>query len=106
VRGEAIGDMAGLRIAYLALQRSIRRKPVPAVNGFSAEQQFFIALAQHRGAAESLELQRQLVKTDTHAVAKYRVIGPLSNAPEFQQAFACPPASPMVRPPEARCNVW
>ena len=65
-----------------------------------------VALAQYRGGAESLELQRQLVKTDTHAVARYRVIGPISNAPEFQQAFACQPGSPMVRPPDARCQVW
>src|SRR5262245_13203010 len=106
VRGEAIGDMAGLRIAYLALGRSIRSKPVPSVNGESPEQQFFIALAQHRGAAETLDLQRQLVRTDSHAVAKYRVNGRLWTAPEFHQAFACAAGSPMMRSPGARCSVW
>ena len=106
VRGEAIGDMAGVHVAYVALQRSMRRRPVPAKDGFSPEQQFFLALARHRGGAESLELQRQLVKTDSHAVAKYRVIGPLSNAPEFQQAFSCAAGAPMVRPAEMRCTVW
>jgi endothelin-converting enzyme/putative endopeptidase len=59
-----------------------------------------------RGAAESIELQRQLVKSDSHAISKYRVIGPLSNSPEFQQAFACPAGSAMVRLPERRCAVW
>jgi putative endopeptidase len=32
------------------------------------------------------------------------VIGPLSNMPEFQQAFSCKAGSPMVR--EKRCAIW
>jgi endothelin-converting enzyme/putative endopeptidase len=106
VLGEALGDLAGMRLAYRALLRSMERHPVPTIDGFTPEQQFFIAWGQFRGAAESLELQRQMVKTDSHPTAKYRVIGPLSNAPEFQQAFACKVGSAMVRPPEQRCTVW
>jgi putative endopeptidase len=106
VLGEAIGDQAGVRVAYLALQRSMQRHPVPVIDGFTPEQQFFIAWGQYRGAAESLELQRQMVKGDPHPPSKYRVIGPLSSAPEFQQAFACKAGSAMVRPPERQCAVW
>ncbi len=39
-------------------------------------------------------------------VAKYRVIGPLSNLPEFQQAFQCKADAPMVRKAQERCDVW
>jgi putative endopeptidase len=106
VLGEAIGDLAGVRLAYRALERSMQRHPIPVIDGFTAQQQFFIAWGQYRGAAESLELQRHMVKVDTHATARYRVIGPLSNSPEFQQAFACKAGSAMVRPPEQRCAVW
>jgi endothelin-converting enzyme/putative endopeptidase len=106
VLGEAIGDLAGVRLAYRALHRSMQREPVPSIDGFSPDQQFFIAWGQFRGAAESLDLQRQMVKADPHPIAKYRVIGPLSNTPEFQQAFACQTGSAMVRPPEQRCVVW
>jgi len=106
VLGEAIGDQAGVRVAYLALERSMQRHPVPVIDGFSPEQQFFIAWGQYRGAAESMDVQRQMVKADSHAISRYRVIGPLSNAPEFQQAFACQAGSAMVRPPERRCAVW
>jgi endothelin-converting enzyme/putative endopeptidase len=79
---------------------------VPVIDGFSAEQQFFISWGQFRGAEESLELQRKLVKGDPHPVAKYRVIGPLSNSLELQQAFGCKDGAPMVRPPAERCAVW
>lgn len=104
VMGEAIGDLAGVRLAYLALERRLKLQPVPALDGFSAAQQFFISWGQYRGVAESLELQRQMVKGDGHATAKYRVIGPLSSSPEFQRAFACRDGAPMVKP--KRCSVW
>lgn len=106
VLGEALGDLAGLRLAWRALQRWLQRHPGPTIDGFSPEQQFFIAWGQFRGAAESPELQRQMLTTDPHPTARYRVIGPLSNMPEFEQAFACPAGSAMVRPPERRCSVW
>src|SRR5206468_12456623 len=44
------------------------------------------------------EAQRQMVLTDPHPIGKYRVIGPLSNFPEFQKAFSCKAGDPMVRP--------
>ena len=95
-----------MRLAYRALQRSMQRHPVPVIDGFTPEQQFFISWGRYRGAAESPELQRQMVKADPHPTARYRVIGPLSNAPEFQQAFACKAGSAMARPPEQRCVAW
>jgi putative endopeptidase len=104
VMNEAVGDLAGVRLAYRALQRSQALRPAPVVDGFTAAQQFFLAWGQYRGVAESSALQRQMVASDSHAVARYRVMGPLATTPEFQQAFACKPGSAMVREP--RCVVW
>jgi endothelin-converting enzyme/putative endopeptidase len=39
-----------------------------------------------------------MAQGDPHPIGKFRVIGPLSNLPEFQKAFDCKPGSPMVRP--------
>ena len=61
---------------------------------------------QFRGDAVRPEFARTMVQGDPHPVAKFRVIGPLSNLPEFQQAFACKAGSPMVRPAKQRCEVW
>jgi endothelin-converting enzyme/putative endopeptidase len=47
-----------------------------------------------------------MVQGDPHPIGKFRVIGPLSNLPEFQQAFSCKPDTPMVRPAADRCEVW
>jgi putative endopeptidase len=106
VLSESIADLAGVHIAYAALQHSMRTHPVPVVDGFTPEQQFFISWGQASGAAMRLEAQRQLVSSDPHPVPKFRVIGPLANSREFQQAFSCQVSAQMVRPPEKRCKVW
>ena len=107
VLGESIGDLAGAKIAYRAFQISQRGKPpAPTIDGYTPDQQFFIAWGQFRGDAVRPEFARTMVQGDPHPIAKYRVIGPLSNLPEFAQAFRCPKNAPMVRPATERCEVW
>ncbi len=107
VLGESIGDLAGAKIAYRAYAIAQRGKPpAPTIDGLTPEQQFFVAWGQFRGDATRPETQRLMVQNDPHPIAKYRVIGPLSNLAAFQQAFACKPGAPMVRPPSTLCEVW
>jgi putative endopeptidase len=107
VLGESIGDLAGAKIAYLAYKISQQGKPpAETVEGFSPDQQFFIAWGQFRGDATRPETQRLMVQSDPHPVAKYRVIGPLSNLPAFQKTFQCKAGAPMVRAEDQRCEVW
>jgi len=107
VLGESIGDLGGAKIAYLAYQKSLEGKPRPAdIDGFTPEQQFFIAWGQFRGDEIRPEAARLMVQSDPHPIAKYRVIGPVSNLPEFQKAFSCKADAAMVRPEGKRCEVW
>ena len=106
VLGESIGDLAGARIAYRAFQIAQKTRPAPTLDGFTPDQQFFIAWGQFRGDAIRPETQRLMVQGDPHPIGKYRVTGPLSNLPEFRAAFSCPADAPMVRPEGKRCEVW
>lgn len=107
VLGESIGDLGGVKLAYLAFEKSMEGKPRPAdQDGFTPEQQFFISWGQSRGDEIRPDAQRQFVLTNPHPVSKYRVIGPLSNLPEFCKAFGCKTGDAMVRPAELRCSVW
>ncbi len=106
VLGEAIGDLAGARIAYQAFELAHAANPAPAPAGFTAAQEFFIAWGQFRGDETRPETQRSMVQGDPHPVARFRVIGPISNLPAFATAFACPATAPMVRPAAQRCEVW
>jgi len=107
VTGESVGDLAGARIAYRAFQIAQKGKPpLPTIDGFTPDQQFFIAWGQFRGDAVTPELARTMAQGDPHPIGKYRVIGSVSNLPEFAVAFGCKPGSAMVRPEGQRCDVW
>jgi putative endopeptidase len=107
VLGESIGDLAGAKIAFKAYQHSREGKGAePTIAGFTPEQQFFVAWGQWRGDATRPETARLMVQNDPHPTGQYRVVGPLSNLPEFRQAFACKADAPMVRPDAKRCEVW
>ena len=106
VLGESIGDLGGAKIAYLAFQKAKRQHPQPTLDGFTPDQQFFIAWGQWRGDETRPATQRKMVQGDPHPIAKFRVIGPLSNLPAFSTAFSCKEGSPMVRASAERCEVW
>ena len=107
VLGESIGDLGGAKLAYRAYQTSRQAKgPEPTIDGFTPEQQFFLAWGQWRGDETRPATQRTMVQTDPHPIAKFRVNGPLSNLAEFQAAFHCKPDATMVRPAADRCEVW
>ena len=106
VLGESIGDLAGAKIAYRAFQIAQQAsRPRRRIDGFTPDQQFFIAWGQFRGDETRPEFARTMVQGDPHPVAKYRVIGPLSNMPAFAAAFSCKPGSPMVRPRRSAARV-
>jgi endothelin-converting enzyme/putative endopeptidase len=106
VLGESIGDLGGVNLAYRAYQKAQQEAPAPTLDGFTPNQQFFIAWGQFRGDAVRPETQRMMIQGDPHPIAKFRVIGPLSNTPAFAATFACKPDAAMVRPADQRCSVW
>ncbi|SDG01808.1 M13 family metallopeptidase [Terriglobus roseus] len=107
VTGEALGDLGGVNLAFRAYERSREGKgPEPTVDGLTPEQQFFLAEGQWRGALARPEMARTAVSTDPHPPGRYRVLGPLSNMPEFDKAFACKEGDAMVRPAAEQCSVW
>jgi len=105
--GEDIADLGGLKIAYAAFQHSLAGRPRPqAIDGLSPEQRFFLAWAQIWRNQATDQYLRNLVTVDPHAPARWRVMGPLANLPEFAQAFGCKAGDTMVRPDSLRATIW
>jgi endothelin-converting enzyme/putative endopeptidase len=102
--GENAADNGGARIAYMALHDSLMGKPGPMVDGFTADQRFFLGFANVwcQNATEKTARLRAL--TDPHSPGKWRVNGTVSNMPEFSEAFHCKPGDAMVR--KDACRVW
>jgi predicted metalloendopeptidase len=68
------------------------------------EQLFFLGFAQTWCTKTTFENAKTALVTGMHAHPKYRVLGSLSNMPEFSRAFKCPIGSPMN--PRKRCQIW
>ncbi|MBS1796684.1 MAG: M13 family metallopeptidase [Acidobacteria bacterium] len=103
--GENIADLGGLIIAYHAFEKSLEGKPrPPKIDGFTAEQRFFLSYAVGWMVNQRPESMRTQVLGDPHALPEWRVIGPLSNMPEFAAAFQCKTGDKMVR--SKPCQVW
>ncbi|MBV9107949.1 MAG: M13 family metallopeptidase, partial [Gemmatimonadetes bacterium] len=104
--GENIADLGGLTIAYAAMEKSLEGKPRQIINGYTPEQRFFLGWARVWREVNRPEYSRMLVTVDPHSPGRWRVNGPLSNMPEFAQAFHCQPGDPMVRPDSVRVQIW
>jgi predicted metalloendopeptidase len=104
--GENIADLGGVTLAYHAFQRAQRGKPRRVIDGLTPEQRFFISWAQNWRENERPEAQRTAIRTDPHSPPRYRLIGTLSNLPEFAAAFGCRPGDPMVRDESVRVRIW
>ena len=104
--GENIADLGGLTVAYKAWQMSLGGEPAAEIDGFSGEQRFFLGWGQIWRISFRDEALRQQLITGPHSPGRYRVLGPLSNMPEFYQAFGVSETDPMYRPSDVRVKIW
>ncbi len=104
VQGEAIADLGGITIAYKAFQKTAEYKAHKKIDGYTPEQRFFLAYAQVWASERTDAYQRQAAVVDPHPDPKWRVIGTLSNMPEFKAAFHCMAGDKMVR--ANACQIW
>jgi putative endopeptidase len=105
--GENIGDLGGLKIAYIAMEKSMKANGrQPSIDGFTPEQRYFLGWAQAWRALQRDEAVKSQVNTNPHAPAKWRVNGPFSNMPEFKAAWGCKEGDAMVRPEALRARIW
>ena len=102
--GENTADNGGVRVAYAALQKALAGQPRTKIDGFTPEQRFFLGFANVWCQNVTEAAARQLAQTDSHSSGQFRVIGPVSNTPEFAAAFGCKAGQPMVR--ENACRAW
>lgn len=105
--GENIADLGGVSIAFEAFQRSLQGKPAPEkIDGFTAEQRFFISWAQGWRTAYRDDAMRRQVAVGPHAPGNFRAVGPLVNFQPFFDAFGIKEGDPMWRKPEDRTKIW
>jgi len=104
--GENIADLGGLTVAYEAFKNTPEGKANKVINGFTADQRFFINWAQvwRNNILDASAAQRIL--TDPHSPGMYRANGPLENLDAFYAAFNVKEGDKMYIAPENRIKIW
>ena len=103
--GENIADVAGISAAYDGYKASLAGKPAPTQNGFSGDQQFFIAYGQNWGEKAREAASRQQVLTDPHAPGEYRT-STVRNIDAWYAAFDVKPGEKLYLAPNDRVRIW
>ncbi|XP_034935733.1 neprilysin-2-like [Chelonus insularis] len=106
-QGENIADNGGIKEAYLAYKEwSKRNKPEPRLPGldYSPRQMFWISAANMWCSVTRPETLKLRITTGFHSPSEFRILGPLSNMPEFAEDFQCPIGSRMN--PHKKCRIW
>ncbi len=105
--GENIGDLGGVNVAYDALQLHYKKNGKPKnIDGFSAEQRFFMSWATIWRTKIRDDALKNLIKTNPHAPAMYRAYMPLRNIAAFYTAFDIKEGDKMYLKPEDRVLIW
>jgi putative endopeptidase len=102
---ENIADVAGLSAAYDGLHAALAGKAGPDQDGFTADQQFFIAFGQNWGSKSREAALHQQVLTDPHAPAQYRA-DTVRNIDAWYPAFNVQPGETLYLAPSDRVRIW
>ncbi|XP_077532117.1 M13 family metallopeptidase neprilysin 2 isoform X2 [Haemaphysalis longicornis] len=106
-QGENIADNGGIKEAFKAYQRWVKENGAEAALPglrYTPQQLFWISAANVWCGKYRPEAMKLRIMSGSHSPPSYRVIGPMSNTPEFAQEFNCAPGTPMN--PVKKCSVW
>lgn len=102
---ENIADVAGISAAYDGYRASLEGKESPKQEGFSGDQQFFIAFGQNWGEKVREAALRQQVLTDSHSPGEYRALT-VRNIDAWYSAFDVQKSEKLYLAPEERVRIW
>jgi predicted metalloendopeptidase len=100
---ENIADLAGLAAAYDAWRAS--SSDAPTVDGFTGEQQFFVAFAQTWQSKMREPAYRRRLLTDGHAPGPFRALT-VRNVDAWYAAFPVKEGEALYLATDARVRVW
>jgi endothelin-converting enzyme/putative endopeptidase len=102
---ENIADVAGIAASYDGYRASLGGKPGPEQQGFTGDQQFFIAFAQDYGSKTRDAALRAQVMGDSHSPGQYRS-ATVRNIDAWYDAFKVKPGEKLYLAPQDRVRIW
>ena len=105
-QGENIADLGGIMMGYEAFKKTAQYKEKKEIGGLNPDKRFFLGYALAWMINDRPEAIADQVKSNEHSPAKFRVIGPLSDMPEFYAAFGIKEGDAMHRADSLRVKIW
>jgi putative endopeptidase len=104
--GENIADLGGALLGLDAFKKTAAYKSGKKSNGMTPLQRYFHGYAIGWLSHTRKEQLANMVMTDVHSPAKWRVNGPFVNVDDFYTAYNIKPGTPMYRPDSLRVRIW
>ncbi|XP_075148777.1 membrane metallo-endopeptidase-like 1 [Haematobia irritans] len=110
MQSENIADNGAIQLAYKAYIRWLNQQSLETLEELlpnmklNNKKMLFLSFAQFFCVDVDDVMPEKVSFVDIHAPAKFRVIGPLANFPEFAKIFKCPAGSTMN--PSKRCEIY
>ena len=104
--GENLADHGGLQVAFAAYQNATKRQPLDEIDGYTADQRFFLAYAGVWAGNISEAEIRKRTKSDPHSLGRWRVNGALPHIGAWYKAFGVKESQKMFIPEEKRLQLW
>jgi putative endopeptidase len=105
-QGENIADLGGVQLGWDAFTKTKEYKEGKSIGGLTPAQRFFVGWAISWMTATRPENIRTRVKTDVHAPRSMSGWAPVTNLPQFYQAFGVKPGDKMYRADSVRVRIW
>ncbi len=105
-QGENIADLGGIMMGYEAFKKTAQYKDKKDIAGLNPDKRFFLGYALAWMINDRPEAIADQVKSNEHSPAKFRVLGPLSDMPEFYAAFGIKEGDAMYRADSVRVKIW
>jgi putative endopeptidase len=93
-------------MGYEAFKKTGQFRNHEIIGGLNPDQRFFLGYAFAWMVHERPEAIANQVRSNEHSPAKFRVLGPLTNMPEFYTAFGIKAGDAMWRPENLRVKIW
>ena len=104
--GENIADYGGVLLGLDAFRKTRQYQEGKKIGGLTPLQRYFLGYAIGWMSQQRDEALRSQLLSDVHSPAKWRVLGPISNVPEFYEAFGVRAGQPMYRADSVRVQIW
>ena len=105
-QGENIADLGGIIMGYEAFKKTKQYQSNEMIAGLNPDKRFFLSFALAWMINQRPEAIANQVQSDEHSPAKYRVIGTLSNMPDFFKTFEVKEGDKMWRPDSLIVRIW